>query len=93
MKIIIASLIGALTLAAGTAPDVNPSHILPQPSLEERADDPGECIVYQTRVAGAPIIDWECAEATANMDGGDYYAKNFARAIIAVRDHDYVERK
>ena len=51
------------------------------------------CMVYLSRVVVPALIDWRCAEEVAHMDGGDDLAKEFARALIAVRDHDYVEKK
>lgn len=80
---------------AAAPEDVNPSRILPQSSIEERDDDLTDgvdCTVYETRVQAPPLIDWHCAEETAAMDGGDVFVKNFARALLAVRDHDYEER-
>jgi hypothetical protein len=85
---------GALLSAALAAVPAatGPSHVSPQP------DDGGiefievECVVYQTRVNNPPLIDWKCAEDLAEGDGGDYYDKNFAIAILAVRDHRYEER-
>lgn len=51
------------------------------------------CTVYLSRVVVPALIDWRCAEEVAQMDGGDDMAKEFSRALIAVRDHDYVEKK
>jgi hypothetical protein len=101
-----ASALPIVRLASGAAggaispDDINPASVLPQPSIEERdrddtdqAADGEDCTIYETRVQAPPLIDWRCAEETAAMDGGDDLAKNFARALLAVRDHDYEERR
>ena len=89
----------ALLVVVPTTPADTPPHVLPQPSIEERDDDGGiafvevDCVVYETRVMKPPLIDWKCAEEAANMDGGNDLAKNFAIALLAVRDHRYEEIK
>jgi hypothetical protein len=89
----IATAILLASVVAGPATAVIPPHVLPQPSIEERDDDVQDCIIYQTRVMQPPLIDWHCAEETADMDGGNDLAKNFATALLAVRDHRYEEIK
>jgi hypothetical protein len=53
-----------------------------------------DCMVYVTRVNEPPLIDWRCAENLAERDGpGPGMAHEYARALIAVRDHKYEEKK
>jgi len=52
------------------------------------------CSFFETRVNQSPLIDWICAEKFADLDGPGYNKVNeIARALIAVRDHKYEERK
>jgi hypothetical protein len=53
-----------------------------------------DCMVYVTRVNEPPLVDWRCAEKLAERDGpGPGMAHEYARALIAVRDHKYEEKK
>lgn len=91
--ILSATLAAFPAIVGAPPPKVDPPHVLPQPSIEERDtdDELRDCVIYQTRVMQPPLIDWHCAEETADMDGGSDLAKNFASALLAVRDHRYEE--